>query len=239
MVTEFNNKNNSAQIRKLIEVLATDYATSRDANRRKGALIGLAAMGLGLGKVFVTISHRNRVPISRVRLLLQDSGKYVQGMVTPIMTCLSDPDIRVRYFACESLYNVVKVARSAIIPFFPELFAALSRLVTDSDQLVKDGSELLDRLLKVATLRILFNLKGIKVIGPTLLLGHCHGIVANIQSAGVHSFAEGAHLCKGCVCPSVCDLMDIDPKCRTGYKHGQLFDRDFGRIVRHARGQYA
>ncbi|XP_017076904.2 protein VAC14 homolog [Drosophila eugracilis] len=127
MVTEFNNKNNSAQIRKLIEVLSTDYATSRDANRRKGALIGLAAMGLGLGK---------------------DSGKYVQGLVPPIMTCLSDPDLRVRYFACESLYNVVKVARSAIIPFFPELFAALSRLVTDSDQMVKDGSELLDRLLK-------------------------------------------------------------------------------------------
>lgn len=59
MVTEFNNKNNSAQIRKLIEVLATDYATSRDANKRKGALIGLAATGLGLGKVF-GISHRHR-----------------------------------------------------------------------------------------------------------------------------------------------------------------------------------
>lgn len=57
--------------------------------------------------------------------------------------------MRVRYFACESLYNVVKVARSAIIPFFPELFSALSRLVADSDQTVKDGSELLDRLLKV------------------------------------------------------------------------------------------
>ncbi|KAH8306352.1 hypothetical protein KR018_008748 [Drosophila ironensis] len=127
MVTEFNDKNNSAQIRKLIEVLSTDYATSRDANRRKGALIGLAATGLGLGK---------------------DSGKYVSGLVTPIMTCLNDPDLRVRYFACESLYNVVKVARSAIIPFFPELFAALSRLVTDSDQMVKDGSELLDGLLK-------------------------------------------------------------------------------------------
>ncbi|KAH8347408.1 hypothetical protein KR059_010547 [Drosophila kikkawai] len=127
MVTEFNNKNNSAQIRKLIEVLATDYATSRDANRRKGALIGLAATGLGLGK---------------------DSDKYVNGLVTPILTCLSDPEKGVRYFACESLYNVVKVARSAIIPFFPELFAAISRLVTDSDQLVKDGSELLDRLLK-------------------------------------------------------------------------------------------
>lgn len=51
MVIEFNNKNNSVQIRKLIEVLSNDYATSRDANRRKGALIGLAATGLGLGKV--------------------------------------------------------------------------------------------------------------------------------------------------------------------------------------------
>ncbi|KAH8236575.1 hypothetical protein KR026_005984 [Drosophila bipectinata] len=127
MVTEFNNKNNSVQIRKLIDVLSTDYATSRDVNRRKGALIGLAATGLGLGK---------------------DSDKYVNELVTPILTCLNDPDLRVRYFACESLYNVVKVARSAIIPFFPELFAALSRLVTDSDQTVKDGSELLDRLLK-------------------------------------------------------------------------------------------
>ncbi|EDV94566.1 protein VAC14 homolog [Drosophila grimshawi] len=127
MVIEFNNKNNTVQIRKLIEVLSTDYATSRDPNRRKGALIGLAATGLGLGK---------------------DSDKYVNELITPIMNCLSDQAFNVRYFACESLYNVVKVARSAIIPYFPELFAALSRLVTDSDQMVKDGSELLDRLLK-------------------------------------------------------------------------------------------
>lgn len=53
MVIEFNNKNNATQIRKLIEVLSNDYATSRDANRRKGALIGLAATGLGLGKVTI------------------------------------------------------------------------------------------------------------------------------------------------------------------------------------------
>ncbi|XP_017477393.1 PREDICTED: protein VAC14 homolog [Rhagoletis zephyria] len=127
MVTEFNIKKNSIQIRKLIEVLSNDFATSRDPNRRKGGLIGLAATSLGLGK---------------------DSERYVGELVTPILNCLSDPDVRVRYFACESLYNVVKVARAAIIPFFPELFSALSRLVADSDQMVKDGSELLDRLLK-------------------------------------------------------------------------------------------
>jgi len=93
------------------------------------------------------------------------------------MTCLSDPDLRVRYFACESLYNVVKVARSAIIPFFPELFAALSRLVTDSDQMVKDGSELLDRLLKV--LPIIDFLDMFVLIIPLISIGHCHGIFAD------------------------------------------------------------
>lgn len=104
----------------------------------------------------------------------KDSDKYVNELVTPIMSCLSDPDLRVRYFACESLYNVVKVARAAIIPYFPELFAALSRLVTDSDQMVKDGSELLDRLLKVCCARhciyIIFNYVHMDA-------GHCHGIV--------------------------------------------------------------
>ncbi|KAL9897553.1 protein VAC14 homolog [Glossina fuscipes fuscipes] len=127
MVTEFNLKNNSAQIRKLIEVLSNDFAGSRDANKRKGGLIGLAATSLGLGK---------------------DSHKYVNELVTPILHCLNDQDMRVRYFACESLYNVVKVSRSAIIPFLPDLFSALSRLVADNDQTVRDGSELLDRLLK-------------------------------------------------------------------------------------------
>lgn len=51
MVIEFNLKKNSAQIRKLIEVLSNDFAASRDANKRKGGLIGLAATSLGLGKV--------------------------------------------------------------------------------------------------------------------------------------------------------------------------------------------
>lgn len=67
----------------------------------------------------------------------------------PILNCLADQELRVRYFASESLYNVVKVARGAIVPKFPEVFAALSKLVQDPDQAVKNGSELLDRLLKV------------------------------------------------------------------------------------------
>lgn len=70
-------------------------------------------------------------------------------MVVPILNCLADQELQVRYFASESLYNVVKVARGAIVPKFPEVFAALSKLVHDPDQSVRGASELLDRLLKV------------------------------------------------------------------------------------------
>lgn len=67
----------------------------------------------------------------------------------PILGCFSDQDLRVRYYACESLYNVVKVARGAVLPHFSPIFNALSKIATDTEQTVKNGSELLDRLMKV------------------------------------------------------------------------------------------
>lgn len=51
MVMEFNNTKNYNQIKKLINVLGQDLATSRDSNKRKGGLLGLAATSIGLGKV--------------------------------------------------------------------------------------------------------------------------------------------------------------------------------------------
>lgn len=54
----------------------------------------------------------------------------MEELISPVLNCLSDPEVRVRYFASESLYNIVKVARSSIIPLFPKIFSALSRLVT-------------------------------------------------------------------------------------------------------------
>ena len=38
--------------------------------------------------------------------------------------------------------------RENIIPYFNEIFGAVSGLVADPDQTVKNGSELIDRLLK-------------------------------------------------------------------------------------------
>jgi vacuole morphology and inheritance protein 14 len=91
MVSEFALAKNYAQIEKLIAVISREFAASSDPNKRKGGLIGLAGISIGLGK---------------------DTDKFIKDLVNPILNCLTDTDTRVRYFASESLYNVVKVARS-------------------------------------------------------------------------------------------------------------------------------
>lgn len=127
MVKEFAAVNNSMQIRRLLKVLGQDFSMSKNANTKKGGLIGLAAMTVGLGK---------------------DSINYIDDLIIPILVNLNDADLKVRYYASESLYNVSKVARSAVLKHFPDIFKSLSKLATDPDQNVKNASELLDRLMK-------------------------------------------------------------------------------------------
>lgn len=87
-------------------------------------------------------------PIETI-FLFKDTGIYTDDLIKPILACMQDQDVRVRYYACESLYNVVKVSRGAILPHFAAVFNALSKIATDPEQSVKNASELLDRLLKV------------------------------------------------------------------------------------------
>lgn len=53
---------------------------------------------------------------------------YVNDLVKPVLTCFFDADSRIRYYGCESLYNIVKVARSAVLPFFNDIFDGLSKV---------------------------------------------------------------------------------------------------------------
>uniref|UniRef100_A0A8C2HPA3 Protein VAC14 homolog n=1 Tax=Cyprinus carpio TaxID=7962 RepID=A0A8C2HPA3_CYPCA len=131
LVREFVAQNNSAQIRHVIQILATEFALSQHPHSRKGGLIGLAACSIALGK---------------------DSGLYLKELIDPVLTCFNDSDSRLRYYACEALYNIVKVARGAVLPHFNVLFDGLSKLAADPDPNVKSGSELLDRLLKIHVL---------------------------------------------------------------------------------------
>lgn len=53
---------------------------------------------------------------------------YLQEIVPPVLACFSDQDARVRYYACESMYNIAKVAKGEILVFFNDIFDALCKV---------------------------------------------------------------------------------------------------------------
>eukprot|EP01135_Chromosphaera_perkinsii_P002419 Nk52_evm25s223 gene=Nk52_evmTU25s223 len=116
------------KIRKVIDVLTDEFAYCGNSNSRKGGLIGLAATAIALGQ--------------------ENVASYLNILVPAALACFVDQDSRVRYYACESLYNISKVARGYILTYFNEVFDGLSRLAADTDPNVRNGAELLDRLVK-------------------------------------------------------------------------------------------
>jgi vacuole morphology and inheritance protein 14 len=128
MVKDLVMINDYSQIKQVVSVLVHDFTLSSSANTRKGGLVGLAATAIALGRPSI--------------------GMHLPELVQPVLTCFDDPDARVRYYACESLYNISKVARGAVLVFFNGAFDGLCKLSSDSDSNVRYGAELLDRLMK-------------------------------------------------------------------------------------------
>ena len=115
------------EVDRILRCLGRDYIQSSQANSRKGGLIGLAAAALGLGN---------------------EAHRWLHQLLPPLLTCFTDQDSRVRYYACESLYNVAKVTRTRLLAYFNQVFDALCRISADLDPSVKNGAQLLDSLLK-------------------------------------------------------------------------------------------
>lgn len=46
----------------------------------------------------------------------------------PVLASFTDQDARVRYYACESMYNIAKVAKGEILVFFNDVFDALCKV---------------------------------------------------------------------------------------------------------------
>ncbi|KAH7404171.1 hypothetical protein KP509_15G013700 [Ceratopteris richardii] len=93
----------------------------------EGGLIGLAAATVGLAG---------------------EAAQHLDHIVPPVLASLADQDSRVRYYACEALYNIAKVARGDFIVFFNDIFDALCKLSADSDNNVQNAAHLLDKLVK-------------------------------------------------------------------------------------------
>ncbi|CAK9114893.1 Protein VAC14 homolog [Durusdinium trenchii] len=60
-------------------------------------------------------------------------------------------DHRVRYLACEALFNIAKVAHEELMPYLARIFDGLSRLAGDVVPDVRHAAQVLDRLLKDIT----------------------------------------------------------------------------------------
>nr|XP_031536781.1 uncharacterized protein LOC116281958 [Vicugna pacos] len=199
LVREFVAQNTTMQIKHVIQTLSQEFALSQHPHSRKGGLIGLAACSIALGK---------------------DSGLYLKELIEPVLTCFNDADSRLRYYACEALYNIVKVARGAVLPHFNVLFDGLSKLAADPDPNVKSGSELLDRLLKAVRAWMLWGplLPG---SGSTIfphspwpqaahvpLTHRMSRQKATVQPTELHPFVVGEDLFQQAVCPAVHHLLD-------------------------------
>ncbi|KAI9809614.1 MAG: hypothetical protein M1825_000046 [Sarcosagium campestre] len=116
------------KVKKIIDQLCHDFAYAvHQPHARNGGLIGLAAAAIALGP---------------------EVARYLEEIVPPVLACFTDQDARVRYYACESMYNIAKVAKGEILLFFNDVFDALCKLAADSELSVKNGAELLDRLVK-------------------------------------------------------------------------------------------
>ena len=142
-------------IRKIITVLTTEFCNSSKSDCRKGGVLGLSALAIGMQKV---IDWRNFLMLTSFTyhasiflpffFISQDAKEFAETLTRPILGCCSDPDIRVRYYAVESLYNVAKTCRSSILFMLNEIFIATSEVIADKDHSVRNSAELLDRLMK-------------------------------------------------------------------------------------------
>uniref|UniRef100_K4A6K3 Vacuolar protein 14 C-terminal Fig4-binding domain-containing protein n=1 Tax=Setaria italica TaxID=4555 RepID=K4A6K3_SETIT len=115
------------KISAVISLLTNDFTYSPQANHRKGGLIGLAAVTVGL---------------------TSEAAQHLEQIVPPVLSSFLDQDSRVRYYACEALYNIAKVVRGDFIIYFNKIFDSLCKLSADSDANVQSAAHLLDRLVK-------------------------------------------------------------------------------------------
>jgi vacuole morphology and inheritance protein 14 len=121
------------RIRAILLLLSDDYVRSNSEDARKGGVVALAACAIGLKK-----ANDQDATVQECRDLILAS----------VVHACQDHSQRVRYYATESLFNVVKVIPSLAVQHFFILFEILRSLYADVDPDVRSGAELLDKKLK-------------------------------------------------------------------------------------------
>ncbi|EDO18729.1 hypothetical protein Kpol_1055p86 [Vanderwaltozyma polyspora DSM 70294] len=129
LVTQCVIDGDYARVDKIIDELCRDYAYAlHQPTARNAGLMGLAAAAIALGT--------NNV------------GRYLHHILPPVLACFGDQNDQVRFYACESLYNIAKIAKGEILVYFNEVFDVLCKISADTETSVRGAAELLDRLIK-------------------------------------------------------------------------------------------
>ncbi|KAG2013354.1 hypothetical protein CC2G_010275 [Coprinopsis cinerea AmutBmut pab1-1] len=127
-VRECHQQGEHKRIGQIVDQLIEMFSdVSNPLHIRNGGLIGLAGTAIALGV---------------------DIAPYMEKFIEPLLNCFLDSESRIRYFSAECLYNIAKVSKGEVLVYFNDVFDALSKLAADSELSVKNGAELLDRLLK-------------------------------------------------------------------------------------------
>ena len=126
-------QNELERVRAILLLLSDDYVRSTSEDARKGGVVALAACAIGLKK-----AHDDVETVMECRDLILAS----------VVHACQDHSQRVRYYATESLFNVVKVIPGLAVQHFFILFEILRSLYADVDVDVRSGAELLDKKLK-------------------------------------------------------------------------------------------
>ena len=99
--------------------MSSEAQSSSSQYTRMGALMGLASCAIGVS---------------------DDITNYIAVLLPPVLNCFDDEEARIRFYAYESLYNIVKAARKDILIFINEIFSTLCELYADVDVEVKEIS---------------------------------------------------------------------------------------------------
>ncbi|CDR93928.1 hypothetical protein, conserved [Babesia bigemina] len=112
---------------RFLELMRLRFLDNAIPEHRIGGLIGLAAAAIALEEY------------------LDDHADAFIHVALPYFT---DQDSAVRYYACESLFNIFKKAPDAVTRNFSEIFDGVCKLCCDIDDDVRQTSELMSRLVK-------------------------------------------------------------------------------------------
>nr|CEL66036.1 TPA: Protein VAC14 homolog [Neospora caninum Liverpool] len=116
-----------AKILQIVSVLNREFLMHVLPNHRKGGLVALASIAIALEA---------------------QVEQFLPFLLPPLLRAFSDPEARVRYYACEALYNVLKVAQASALTFLNDIFDGVCKLYGDVDLDVRGGILFVDRLLK-------------------------------------------------------------------------------------------